>query len=265
MYWVYRCLNRHPDVSARIPENLGHQRTYVTEQSLRNWFEGLQQFLLQERSLDAVDFLSTGNADESGFPLSGSNGKLKIITEKGVKNVYRITLDTKQHITVLGYASALWFFLKPYVIFPGVQPQYNLKFVNPSDFILGRSINGWISSDYFISWITNHFYPTIKDLEKPVQLFLDGHTSHINLAVSDFCRDNDILYCLPPHANHIIQPLDVAVFRSLKQFWNDSIKKFSNNSSITFLQFFLMHGKIQRPSGKCYFWIQNNRFSSFWS
>ena len=113
MYWVYRCLNRHPDVSARIPENLGHQRTYVTEQSLRNWFEGLQQFLLQERSLDAVDFLSTGNAarifnaDESGFPLSGSNGKLKIITEKGVKNVYRITLDTKQHITVLEYASAL--------------------------------------------------------------------------------------------------------------------------------------------------------------
>ena len=60
-------------------------------------------------------------------------------------------------------------------------------------------------------------------------LFIDGHTSHINLAVAEFCRDkNIILYCFPPHASHILQPLDVAVFGPLKKSWNASIEDFKN-------------------------------------
>ena len=52
---------------------------------------------------------------------------------------------------------------------------------------------------------------------------MDGHTSHINVAISDFARDkNIILYMFPPHASHLLQPLDVAVYGPLKNFWNDT-------------------------------------------
>ena len=45
----------------------------------------------------------------------------------------------------------------------------------------------------------------------------DGHKTHINIDVIDLCRDNGIaLFGLPPHTTHPLQPLDVAVFKSLK-------------------------------------------------
>lgn len=61
----------------------------------------------------------------------------------------------------------------------------------------------------------------------PVILFLDGHTSHINVAVSEFCWQRKIiLYCFPAHASHILQPLDVTVFGPLKKLWNKAIDEF---------------------------------------
>ena len=57
---------------------------------------------------------------------------------------------------------------------------------------------------------------------------MDGHSSHINLAVSSFCREKGIiLYCFPPHASHILQPLDVSVYGPLKKLWNDALSEFS--------------------------------------
>ena len=56
---------------------------------------------------------------------------------------------------------------------------------------------------------------------------MDGHTTHINVAIGEFCRNNDIiLYCLPAHASHILQPLDVSVYGPLKLFWNKALNNF---------------------------------------
>ena len=54
-------------------------------------------------------------------------------------------------------------------------------------------------------------------VERPVILLTDGHKTHINIDVIDVCLENDItLFCLPIHMTHALQPLDVAVFKSLK-------------------------------------------------
>ena len=50
-------------------------------------------FLKDEHNIDAEQFFSDANSkrifnlDESGFPLGGTNGKLKVITELGAKNI----------------------------------------------------------------------------------------------------------------------------------------------------------------------------------
>ena len=62
-----------------------------------------------EHTINAKEFLSDENKsrifnlDESGFPLAGTNGKLKIISARGVKNVYELGPDTKEQISVLGF------------------------------------------------------------------------------------------------------------------------------------------------------------------
>ena len=127
LFWVYRFLKRWPELSAQTPENLGYQRSFVTEKQIRSWFKELESFLLEEHNIVASDFLQPVNAscifnlDESGFPLAGTNSKLKIITNKGAKNVYKIASDSREQITVLGCASADGTLSKPYVIYPGVR------------------------------------------------------------------------------------------------------------------------------------------------
>lgn len=147
--WVYGFMKRHPHVAARTPENLGFQRANVSEQRIRHWFSDFSNFLKEEHDIDAEDFLSEENsarifnADESGFPLAGTNGKLKVITEKGSRNVYKLAPDTKEQITVLACASASGTYCKPLVIYPGMKlPRFNFNGVNAEDFDVGFTPSG---------------------------------------------------------------------------------------------------------------------------
>ena len=61
--------------------------------------------------------------------------------------------------------------------------------------------------------------------ERPLLLIIDGHKSHMTLDLIDLARDNNVvLYCLPPHTTHALQPLDVSVFRSLKSHFSRSLR-----------------------------------------
>ena len=59
---------------------------------------------------------------------------------------------------------------------------------------------------------------------RPVCLLLDGHSSHMDIEVSTFCVENG--NCLPPHSSHLLQPLDVGFFRSLKSAWGKECNMF---------------------------------------
>ena len=75
---------------------------------------------------------------------------------------------------------------------------------------------------------------------------MDGYSSHINLAISEFCCNNDIiLYCFPHHASHIIQPLDISCLWSTKKLWNNSILELQAkfNQSVTRSNFFPVFDK----------------------
>lgn len=67
-------------------------------------------------------------------------------------------------------------------------------------------------------------------------LFVDGHYSHISIETIDLAIENNIvLICLPPHTTHILQPLDVSVFKPVKSAWKkviDDYFKRTNYQSI---------------------------------
>ena len=64
--------------------------------------------------------------------------------------------------------------------------------------------------------------------QRPVLLFVDGHASHITIDVIDLARENSIiLFCLPPHTTHALQPLDVSVFKSLKSHFSKAVHALS--------------------------------------
>ena len=61
----------------------------------------------------------------------------------------------------------------------------------------------------------------------PVVLFFDGHGSHIGIDIVTKARkENVILYCLPPHTTHVLQPLAVSEFVAVKRAWGKILKDF---------------------------------------
>lgn len=245
--WVRRFICRQKDFHLRTSENLGHLRKQVSETQLRNWFIQLEKFLLEEHDIVAKDFLVSANGhrifnlDETGFPLSATND-LKVIAEKDKKNVSIDCAEGKSQITVLSCISAKGEIQKPLVIFPGVRPKFNLKGVDPQKYNLSATPNGWISTESFFGWLSNLFFDEIKEkVEFPILVFMDRLSSHVNIAVSEFCRENKIiLYCCPPHASHIMQPLDSAVYGPLKKSWSKSINELKRkmNQTVSRANFF---------------------------
>ena len=48
-------------------------------------------------------------------------------------------------------------------------------------------------------------------------ILFDGHKSHVNLALQEWGRENNVIFfVLPPHTSHLLQPLDVGCFAPLK-------------------------------------------------
>lgn len=64
-----------------------------------------------------------------------------------------------------------------------------------------------------------HFLET-KSISRLVIVFVDGHTSHLSLNLSNLCRriKGTILICLPPNITHLLQPF-VAIF----PYWNRQV------------------------------------------
>lgn len=55
----------------------------------------------------------------------------------------------------------------------------------------------------------------------------DGHTSHVSIEVIEVARSNGVyLLCLPSHTTHILQPLDVGVFKSLNVSFYKACKRY---------------------------------------
>lgn len=55
---------------------------------------------------------------------------------------------------------------------------------------------------------------------------LDGHSSHKGLEVLEFAKEHGIiLFCLPPHCTHRLQPLDICVYGPLTVYYDQEIAK----------------------------------------
>lgn len=88
-----------------------------------------------------------------------------------------------------------------------------------------------MTSQIFFDYISKTFYPwlTKNSITPPVILFVDGHISHKSLPLSEFCLEKQIiLVSFLPNCTHLMQPMDVVMFRPMKVKWAKVIQDFKN-------------------------------------
>ena len=187
--WWKGFLGRHPELSLRKPEPLEASRAAgCTKQKLAQWYADFEKFLEINEIADDPRFF--WNANESGFALCPKTGK--VVSYKGMKDLYTVTGSSRDQITILCAGSAAGEVIPPMHIFPGVRFGYNPLDGSVAGSYFGKSPNGWIDTELFYGWIANHFARNVT--VRPVVLLVDGHKSHINLQISTFCKENGIQY-----------------------------------------------------------------------
>ena len=85
-------------------------------------------------------------------------------------------------------------------------------------------------TDCYISlqWLKLVFDPQTKERanRKPRVLIYDGFGTHETLEILEFCfKNNIILYRLPSHTSHKLQPCDISVFGPLKAAYRDQVER----------------------------------------
>ncbi|XP_062716631.1 uncharacterized protein LOC109402167 [Aedes albopictus] len=217
-------LGRHPNIARRIPSALSKQRVSVTESGIRKWFREIDEFIHQEELHDVfANPQRIFNMDETSLRLVPT--KETVLAETGQKYVHTANANSeKEGYTVLFSANAAGTLAPPLVLFP-YKKRIPADIISsaPEGWSIGKNDSGWMNQETFYYYLKHVFEPWIEKnkIPRPILLFVDGHKSHVSFQTTDFCRAKNIeLICLFPNATHVLQPLDVSFFRSLKVEWN---------------------------------------------
>ncbi|KAK3748521.1 hypothetical protein RRG08_008682 [Elysia crispata] len=230
--WFRLFRKRHPEIVFRKPQLLGKQRALITRRDILDWFDQMTNVV---KEIDPTIFLEPEriyNCDESGFSLNALSGRVLSYLDNNF--VYQVGSEAKTLITALVCCSAKGHYTWPMLIYPGTQFRgFKPQEVFEQSFI-GRSENGWITQNLFYEWLKQVFVPQTAHVKKPLLLLVDGHISHQSVQASKLCDENNIvLYCLPPHSSHILQPLDVGVFKTMKSEWKKAVKRQNETEIVT--------------------------------
>lgn len=226
-HWYEGFLKRHKKFATRMTKNLTFRRAEVTENAIRGWFSEISNYLNSKELLNIAPE-RIFNCDEAAFLLNPKESS--VLAEKGQKNVYKIVDNNeKENITVLFTGNAAGILVPPLVLFSYKRIPGYIASKLPNDWSCGRSDNGWMTGANFYEYIANVFHPWLirSGIPRPVILYLDGHSSHMTKHLSDFCSTHEIeLIAFYPNATHILQPMDVSVFRPIKLIWKTIVNKY---------------------------------------
>ena len=150
-------------------------------------------------------------------------------------------------------------YLSPAVIFQGKSPQQQWY---PPDNIGQKKLEPWIfvctdsgytKNDTCLEWFQRCFQPLTKRGRRDWRLLcIDGHESHVSDNFIKECAAHRVwLANFPSHATHILQPLDVSVFTSLKTYYRrytDRMALISGGNALSKEDFLMCYHKARKDA-----------------
>ncbi len=158
--------------------------------------------------------------DETGFRI-GVGGRQRVVTRKPQCRCFAPSSTNRDYVTVIECVSAGQHVLSPMVVLPGknVLEVWVTNTDLPANFSLAVSDSGYANDEISLHWL-EHFehHSALRQQGEYRLLIFDGYGSHLTVEFIQFCDTHKIIpFCLPPHTAHILQPLDVVLFRPDKR------------------------------------------------
>ena len=230
--WCFKFEERHNDVLARRRrEGLSLKRAAGLSKDNVAGFFAKYKIVLDKYHMGDKPW-NIYNVDETG--LQAERASQRVYVGKEVKNAYSLQpSSTKTMYTVLFCVNAIGQFLPPYTIYRAKSLWNTWTKGGAEGAAYGVSSSGWMFDKNFESWFIREFVTKTADRAGNHQrvLLYDGHASHLTYPTIRNAIDNKIsIFCLPPNTSHALQPLDVGVFKSLKNTYSELVIKWFYDS-----------------------------------
>jgi hypothetical protein len=228
--WPHNFIKRTEEIETKYNRKYDYQRARCEDPAIiQPWFDLVRNFKAKHGITDE----DTYNFDETGFQMGVSSASKVVTGSERRSEAKTVQPGNREWVTVIQGVNSRGWPIPPFIIFAGV---YHLScWYQGNDLLPGSKItlsdNGWTTNAIGVDWL-EHFDEYTKDRTVGVNrlLILDGHESHDSLKFQLLCKEKNILtLCMPAHASHLLQPLDVGCFAPLKRAYGREVDKLVKN------------------------------------
>lgn len=237
--WVRDFLHRNSDTLLyKWTTAMDKQRHYASsEDKYKSYLDVLYSAIEQYDVLPQ----NTYNMDEKGFAI-GLIGRSKRVFSKASyekkKSVQSLQDGNREWVTLLASVCADGSALPPGLIFTGADNTIQSSWVEDiepgvHEVFCTATPSGWTNNQVGLAWLEQVFerYTQRKALHRWRLLIVDGHSSHMTMAFIKYCDRHQILLLIfPPHATHVLQPLDVVLFAPLASAYSAVVTEHLHDS-----------------------------------
>jgi hypothetical protein len=219
--WYYAFLKRW-DSRLKVvkPRSLtSYRAAALTQTTIDDYFSRLEITMLKYNLLGKPHMIY--NLDETG--LKPEHRPSSVVAPKSSRNVQSVTSPNSTTVTLISCISASGSVIPPFYVFKG--KRYNTELLHGALPGSGMSMSdsGWSNSTIFMKYLKDHFLKYVVTRQDPTEhilLLFDGHASHCTWDIMEWAKNNNIiLFVLPPHTSHALQPLDVGCFGPFKSVY----------------------------------------------
>ena len=205
------------------PKTLSELRAYATsEDKIGNYFLELDSILSKYNLRSKPEAIYY--RDEKGITLSQSP---PYVVGSSQLTPIEICPEKSSTVTLIGCGNALGNQIPPYFIFQGARMREELLHGALPGTGGTVSESGWSNSEIFELYLKDHFLKYAKGAhDGKILLLYDGHRSHISPRLIEWAVAHDIiLFVLPPHTSHVLQPMDVGCFGPFSKIFKGECHK----------------------------------------
>ena len=223
--WVRNFINRHEILQTKYNRKYDYHRAQCEDPVIiQGWFELVRNTIAKYGILNEDVY----NFDETGFQM-GVITTSKVVTRADRRGRPKsIQPGNREWVSVVHGINAQGWAIPPLIILAGRLHQgvWYTESGLPRDWAIAMSENGWTDDQVGFEWIQHFNKYTLPRAKGQYRLLvLDGHGSHHTGRFSEYCRQNSIItLCMPPHASHLLQPLDVGCFGPLKALYGKEVE-----------------------------------------
>jgi len=227
--WATKFIKRRFDLTSKYLRKYDYRRALCEDpEVIAGWF----RLVANVKAKYGIADEDVYNFDETGFQM-GVISTAKVVTgsERRGKPLVKQP-GNREWVTVIETISANGSSLDPLIIFAGKVHQTSwfreLQAAEHRRWRVAVSSNGWTNDEIGLMWLKEIFDEGTKRYTqgKYRLLILDGHHSHNTPEFNDYCKENDIIALyMPPHASHLLQPLDIACYSPLKRAYGRQVEE----------------------------------------